>query len=112
MLNAIQSAPLIPYLPISKYPQIRRDLSFLVDKHITALDIENVVRSVCLNEWLKGFDVFDVYIGKGIPDGKKSVAISITLQDASRTLVDAEINSLISAIIKALENEFSILLRD
>jgi phenylalanyl-tRNA synthetase beta chain len=100
------------YKTISKYPQIRRDLSFLVDKHITALDIENVVRSVCLNEWLKGFDVFDVYIGKGIPDGKKSVAISITLQDASRTLVDAEINSLISAIIKALENEFSILLRD
>lgn len=100
------------YKTISKYPQIRRDLSFLVDKEITALDIERVVRTVSTEDWLKAFDVFDVYMGKGIPEGKKSVAISITLQDASRTLVDAEINSLISAIIKALESEFSILLRD
>lgn len=100
------------YKTISKYPQIRRDLSFLVDKQITSLDIERVVRSVSAEDWLKAFDVFDVYMGKGIPVGKKSVAISITLQDANRTLVDAEINSLISAIIKALENEFSILLRD
>ncbi|RUR12531.1 phenylalanine--tRNA ligase subunit beta [Legionella sp. km772] len=100
------------YKAISKYPQIRRDLSFLVDKQITALDIEQVVRAVSTEDWLKAFDVFDVYMGKGIPEGKKSVAISITLQDAKRTLVDAEINSLISAIIKALENEFSILLRD
>ncbi len=100
------------YKTISKYPQIRRDLSFLVDKHVSVLDIEKVVRSVTQEEWLKAFDVFDVYIGKGIPEGKKSIAIAITLQDANRTLVDNEINSLISAIIKALENEFSILLRD
>lgn len=100
------------YKTVSKFPQIRRDLSFLVDNQVSALEIEEEVRKVVENDWLKGFHVFDVYMGKGIPEGKKSLAIAITLQDANRTLVDAEINLLISAIIKALESKFSILLRD
>lgn len=100
------------YKTISKYPQIRRDLSFLVDKKITAMQIETAVKSAVQEHWLKAFDVFDVYVGKGIPDGKKSLAVAMTLQDSSRTLVDSEINLLISAIIKTLENEFSIILRE
>ncbi|KTD59962.1 phenylalanine--tRNA ligase subunit beta [Legionella shakespearei] len=100
------------YKTISKYPQIRRDLSFLVDKKITARQIEAAVKSAVQDNWLKAFDVFDVYVGKGIPEGKKSLAVAMTLQDSSRTLVDSEINLLISAIIKTLENEFSIILRE
>lgn len=100
------------YQTISKYPQIRRDLSFLVDKKVTAMQIETAVKSAVQEHWLKAFDVFDVYVGKGIPDGKKSLAVAMTLQDSSRTLVDSEINLLISAIIKTLENEFSIILRE
>ncbi|MDR3504538.1 MAG: phenylalanine--tRNA ligase subunit beta [Legionella sp.] len=100
------------YRPISKYPQIRRDLSFLVDKQISVMQIESAIRAVIKENWLKAFDVFDVYTGQGIPEGKKSLAVAMTLQDDSRTLVDAEINSLIGAIIKALENEFSIILRE
>jgi phenylalanyl-tRNA synthetase beta chain len=104
---------LVPrYKTISKYPQIRRDLSFLVDKQVNAMQIEEAVRSVVQESWLKRFDVFDVYMGKGIPEGKKSLAVAITLQDANRTLVDNEINLLISAIIKTLEDRFSILLRE
>ncbi len=100
------------YKTISKYPQIRRDLSFLVDAQINVMQIEDAVRTCVKEDWLKSFDVFDVYIGKGIPEGKKSVAIAMTLQDDSRTLVDAEINLLIGAIIKTLQNEFSIILRE
>ena len=100
------------YQTISKYPQIRRDLSFLVDTQVTVMQIETAVRGAVKENWLKSFDVFDVYTGQGIPEGKKSLAIAITLQDDSRTLVDAEINSLISAILKTLENEFSIILRE
>ncbi|BCA96824.1 phenylalanine--tRNA ligase beta subunit [Legionella antarctica] len=100
------------YKTISKYPQIRRDLSFLVDAQINAMQIEDVVRACIKDDWLKSFDVFDVYVGKGIPEGKKSLAIAMTLQDESRTLVDAEINLLIGAIIKTLQNEFSIILRE
>ncbi len=100
------------YQAISKYPQIRRDLSLLVDNELSVMEIEMAVRAVVTENWLKAFDVFDVYTGAGIPDGKKSLAIAITLQDDNRTLVDAEINSLIDAIIKTLEHKFSIILRD
>ena len=100
------------YKMISKYPKIRRDLSFLVDEKITALQIERVVRESIEENWLKSFDVFDIYQGEGVPQGKKSVALALTLQDEGRTLVDAEITFLISAIIKALEHNFLIILRD
>lgn len=100
------------YETISKYPQIRRDLSFLVDEQISAMQIERAVRSCIKENWLKSFDVFDVYMGKGISEGKKSLAVAMILQDEGRTLVDAEINLLISAIIKTLQNEFSIILRE
>lgn len=100
------------YKTISKYPQIRRDLSFLVDADISVMQIESAVRSTIKENWLKSFDVFDVYTGEGVPQGKKSLAVAMILQDESRTLVDAEINSLISAIINTLENKFSIILRE
>lgn len=100
------------YKPISKYPQIRRDLSFLIDTDVQVMQIESTVRATVKENWLKSFDVFDVYTGEGIPAGKKSLAISITLQDEHRTLVDTEINSLIDAIINTLESKFSIILRE
>jgi phenylalanyl-tRNA synthetase beta chain len=100
------------YQTISKYPQIRRDLSFLVDNEVSVNQIESVIRDTVKENWLKAFDVFDVYTGQGIPEGKKSLAIAMTLQDDNRTLVDSEINSLISAILKTLENKFSIILRE
>ena len=102
----------VRYQPISKYPQIRRDLSLLADKEVTAQQIEQAVREVVATEWLKSFDIFDVYTGEGIPAGKKSLAIALILQDDSRTLVDAEINTIISAIISKLNNDFAIILRD
>ncbi|KTD79313.1 phenylalanine--tRNA ligase subunit beta [Legionella waltersii] len=113
-LNLDALAQSIPplYKSISKYPQIRRDLSFLVDQTINAYQIEQAVRHSVKENWLKSFDVFDVYTGKGIPEGKKSIAVAMTLQDEGKTLVDSEINSVISAIINTLENEFSIILRE
>lgn len=111
-LDALSAHGAPRYKAISKYPQIRRDLSFLVDTHISIMQIESAVRDAIKESWLKSFDVFDVYTGAGVPDGKKSLAIAMTLQDESRTLIDTEINSLISAIIKTLENEFSIILRE
>lgn len=111
-LTALANPHSPKYKTISKYPQIKRDLSFLVDQHVSAGEIEAVVRDCVQEDWLKAFEVFDVYMGQGIPEDKKSLAVALTLQDEKRTLVDAEINLLISAIIKALENKFSIILRD
>jgi phenylalanyl-tRNA synthetase beta chain len=111
-LHALTGHEAPRYKTISKYPQIRRDLSFLVDADISVLEIETAIKTVIKENWLKSFDVFDVYTGEGIPQGKKSLAVALTLQDESRTLVDSEINSLISAIINTLENTFSIILRE
>jgi len=100
------------YQPISKFPQIRRDLSLLVNDNISVAQLEHVVRQIVKPEWLKSFDIFDVYTGETIPKGKKSLAVALTLQDDNRTLVDNEINQLISAIITKLEDNFAITLRD
>ncbi|KTD22040.1 phenylalanyl-tRNA synthetase, beta subunit [Legionella lansingensis] len=100
------------YQAISKFPQIRRDLSLVVDEEISAAAIEKAIREVVSAEQLKSFDVFDVYKGETIPQGKKSLAIALTLQDDKRTMIDTEINTIISAIIKKLNEEFAIILRD
>ncbi|ARG99321.1 phenylalanine--tRNA ligase subunit beta [Legionella micdadei] len=111
-LNELVAAAPIRYQQISKFPQIRRDLSMLVDNNVTAAQIESQVREVVSDDKLKAFDVFDVYHGESIPEGKKSLAIALTLQDNKRTMIDSEINAIISAIIKRLNEEFSIILRD
>lgn len=116
-LFEISLAPLghkkaVRYCPISKYPQIRRDLSLLVDDVIPAAEILQAVREVVASTWLKAFDIFDVYMGESIPVGKKSLALALTLQDDHRTLVDAEINVIIDAIIKKLGDRFAIILRE
>ena len=107
---------LVRYQHISKYPSIRRDLALLVDNHITAAEIEEIVRAVIIarcgtQSWLKSFDVFDIYCGESIPLGKKSLAISLLLQDDARTLVDEEVNPLIHAILKSLNEKLAVILR-
>ena len=109
--NIIRERP-VRYKPISKYPQIRRDLSLLVDHNVRVEQIELAIRDANTTDWLKAFDVFDVYTGDHISKDKKSLAVALTLQNDERTLVDSEINAVIDAIIKKLESEFAITLRD
>ena len=80
-------------------------------------EIERIIKSTVDEKpihraWLKSLDVFDVYVGEGIPADKKSLAVSLVLQDESRTLVDSEINDLMTAIVKQLEEKLAITLRD
>lgn len=111
-LKSLYSTALIRYQPISKFPQIRRDLSFLVDKNISALQIENAVRELIDTNWLKSFNVFDIYTGQSIPTDKKSIAIALTLQDNQRTLIDSEVETLMGAVLTKLGDKFAIILRD
>lgn len=111
-LAALINTEAVRYQQISKFPQIRRDLSLLVNNEVSAAQIEQLVRQTVDEALLKSFDVFDVYTGETIPAGKKSLAIALTLQDDKRTMVDNEINEIISAIIKKLEEKFAIILRD
>lgn len=111
-INALRQADRPKYQAVSKYPLIRRDLSFLVDNKVSIDEIKALIFKSMDKPWLQSVEVFDLYQGKGIPEGKKSLAIALKLQDKSRTLIDAEINDLISAIIKSLETNFAITLRE
>jgi phenylalanyl-tRNA synthetase beta chain len=113
-LEALNNTHTVRYQAISKYPQVRRDLSLLVDKTVLARQIEDVVRDtvVPMTQALKAFDVFDSYEGAQVPEGKKSVAIALTLQDIKKTLTEDDIKPLMDAVMRALETELGAQVRD
>ncbi len=89
------------YKEISKYPTVKKDLSIVVDKDVEssqiAMQIKKAAGSLLLNS-----EVFDLYTGKGIDEGKKSLAYSLTFGANDRTLTDEEINSILDKIIDKL----------
>ncbi|NDH67262.1 MAG: phenylalanine--tRNA ligase subunit beta [Gammaproteobacteria bacterium] len=112
MLSSLPQSPSTTYQSISKYPQIRRDLSLLLDDHISAQAIEDVVRAALDPNILKDFYIFDVYTGGGLADDhKKSVALGLLLQSNERTLVDDEIHAMIAAVVTALQQKLNAVLR-
>ncbi len=113
-LDALAETDHVRYQTISKYPQVRRDLSLLVDEAVTAAQIEAIVQATLskASKALKAFYLFDQYMGEQVPEGKKSLAIALTFQDAARTLTEQDITPLIQAVIEALEQQLSIQVRD
>lgn len=109
-LNAILKAQLPVFKEISKFPEIRRDLALLADRHLSVEEIQVVIIKSG-GEWLRQAVIFDVYLGKGVPKDKKSVAFALTLQHASRTLRDEEVAETIERIIKTLKLTLGIDLR-
>ncbi|MEB4592256.1 phenylalanine--tRNA ligase subunit beta [Candidatus Thiothrix sp. Deng01] len=98
------------YQAISRFPAIRRDLALLVREDVLAVALENAVRKAAVPQ-LVSYYLFDVYSGKGIPEGRKSVALSLILQDFSRTLEDAEINRIVEGVVASLQEEVGATLR-
>jgi len=98
------------FKPLSKFPEVRRDLAVLVDRRLDSDSLLNAVKSAA-GEHLINLKVFDVYMGKGIDTHRKSVALGLTFQHPSRTLNEDEINASIDAVVKYLEANFSATLR-
>ncbi len=112
MISSFQEKKRIVYQPISKYPQIRRDLSLLLDDTVSAETLEAVVRRTLDPNVLKSFYIFDVYTGGGLAlEHKKSVALGMVLQHDERTLVDADINAMMADVVSALERDVHAVLR-
>ncbi len=86
----------------SRFPSVKRDLSFVFDEAITADNIVNSVRSRG-GGYLKQIEFFDLYRGKQLGTGKKSISISLRFQADDRTLTDEETDDLIKEIIRAVE---------
>ncbi len=95
---------------ISKYPIVERDLALLVNEEITADDIIEEIEKI-EPKLIQNIYVFDVYKGKNIPEGKKSIAIKIIFQDKNKTLKDDKVNKLIDKIVKILKEKYDITLR-
>ena len=86
------------YKEISKFPSIKKDVAFIVDKNIISKDIEKVIKNAG-GSLLTDIEVFDVYSGENIEKGKKSIAYALTFGDNKRTLTDEEVNNLMNKII-------------
>ncbi|WP_412463644.1 phenylalanine--tRNA ligase subunit beta [Flavobacterium mekongense] len=100
----------IKFTDIPKYPEVRRDLALLVDETVAFDAIYNIARQT-EKSLLKAVNLFDVYQGKNLPEGKKSYAVSFTLQDSSKTLTDEQIDKIMSKLLKNMENELGASLR-
>ena len=97
-LDALTQGSLPRFAPLSRYPEVRRDLAFLLAGERPVQALLDCVREQA-GEWLQELRLFDVYQGKGVAEGRKSVALGLTWQHPSRTLNDDEINQLVEAIV-------------
>lgn len=107
---AIQGKSHPSYQEISKFPEIRRDIAIIVNDAIPAKDIQDTIFKNA-GDWLKEVFIFDVYQGKGIAPGFKSIALAMILQHPSRTLVDDEVAKLIDQVIAMLKGQLGAQLR-
>ena len=94
----------IVYQEVSKFPAVRRDLSMLVDKAITFGQLKQIAIKTD-KKLLKEVNVFDVYVGDKLPEGKKSYALSFILEDTEKTLTDKAIDATMQKLIYNLDKE-------
>ena len=98
------------FMPLSKFPEVRRDIAVVIDQKLAVSTLQDKVREVA-GELLTHLKVFDVYVGKGIDSERKSVALGLTFQHLSRTLTDDEISLSMSNVVQALKTELNAELR-
>lgn len=98
------------YKPLPKFPAVTRDIALLVEDEVLVEQIEDTIRKAGGN-YVETVKLFDVYKGKQIPEGKKSIAYAIAYRDESKTLTDKEVNKVHDKILKALEFKLGAQLR-
>jgi phenylalanyl-tRNA synthetase beta chain len=100
----------IKFAEIPKYPEVRRDLALLIDQAVTYESIYTIAKQT-EKSLLKNIDLFDVYEGQNLPEGKKSYALSFSIQDSSKTLTDEQIDKIMNKLQKNFETELGAVLR-
>jgi phenylalanyl-tRNA synthetase beta chain len=104
------------FTPISKFPAIERDLALVLSKEILWQQVKDQIKASAaeaeLSELLQAVNIFDIYCGDKIEQGKQSIALRLRFQHLSRTLTDVEIDNLLQKIIKDLEKKFNAFLRE
>jgi len=96
------------YHALNRYPAVIRDMAIIVDNNISAAEIKEIVLGFSL---VNGLKLFDLYTGKQVPEGKKSLAYRITYQSSNHTLTDSEVNKIHQKIISKLGEQLGATLR-
>ena len=100
----------VKYKPVSKFPSVRRDLALLVDQQVLFSEVEKIARQVD-SSILKEINLFDVYEGKNLGEGKKSYAVSFQFLDKEKTLTDKRVEQVMEKIQKELGSQLGAQLR-
>jgi phenylalanyl-tRNA synthetase beta chain len=110
-LSPIRNANLPNFSEMSRFPSIRRDIALMVDVNLPVQRLLDEIYSI-KNEILQEVFVFDVYTGKEVRNNRKSVALGLILQDFSRTLVDEDVENLVTKILAQLKERCNAVLRE
>ncbi len=99
------------FTDISRFPMIRRDLAVVVDESVTLDEVRESV-NLAAKGLLRELNVFDVYRGRGVEPGRKSIALGLILQETSRTLTDGEADSVVAAVIERVKGDLKAGIRE
>jgi len=109
--SAIAQSQIPAFSALSRFPEVRRDLAILVDENIPVAEILTVINETS-SDLVKETQLFDIYQGKGVDEGIKSVAFGLILQEFSRTLTDNDVDAEIENIVSTLNQQFAATLRE
>lgn len=109
--DALAEARLPAFTELSKFPSIRRDIALLVDEDVSVQSVQDCIESAA-SSILKELKLFDIYTGKGIDFGKKSLAIALNLQDDHKTLTDEDVEAAVTKILDTLSEKLNAKLRE
>ena len=109
-LASITQGQVAQFQSLSRFPEMRRDLALVVDAELPVGQLIQEAR-IQGGEWLQKVTLFDVYQGKGVEEGKKSLALGLTWQHPSRTLTDEEINTQVNQVVTAFSQGYAAELR-
>ena len=110
VLTALAGQPEIRVKPFSKFPSVKRDMALLIDE-VVAFSTLRKLAFETEKKLLESVQLFDVYQGKGIPQGKKSYGLTFTISDHSKTLTDKQVDKITSKIFNRYQKEFAAELR-
>ena len=99
------------FQPLSKFPSVRRDLSLIIDENVTTSDILDEINQ-CDSNVIQDVVLFDVYRGKGVELGKKSIALGLIIQDSTQTLTDCKIDAIVYTVLEKLVTNLDATLRE
>ena len=98
------------FTPLPKYPTVSRDLALICDEDITVAQMEDVI-SASAGKLLRKIQLFDIYRGVGVPEGKKSMAFSLQLRADDRTLTDSDSEAVVNNVLAAVKEKLNATLR-